>query len=99
MAHCVVDDNVTSEHMNVLTYCIASGLCEETQDEEVAAEQLAESIRALEAQVLKAEGELAAVQARESARLDDRLAEIRKRHPFLSVDRCAAILEYEESVA
>jgi hypothetical protein len=49
--------------MNVLTYCVAAGLCEETQDEEVAAEQLAESIRALEAQVLKAEGELAAVQA------------------------------------
>ncbi len=94
-----LNGNITSQHMNVLTYCVAAGLCTETQDEEVAAGQLAESIRALEAQVLKAEGELAAVQARESARLDDRLAEIRRRHPFLSVERCAAILEYEESVA
>jgi hypothetical protein len=51
LAHCVVDGNVTSDHINVLTYCIAAGLCEETQDEEVAAEQLAESIRGLEAQV------------------------------------------------
>jgi hypothetical protein len=56
-----------------LSYCVAAGLCTEAQDEEVAAEQLAQSIRALEAQVLKAEGELAAVRAQECARLDAEL--------------------------
>jgi hypothetical protein len=34
----------------------------------------------------------------EHARLDTKLAEIRERHPFLSEERCAAILEYEESI-
>lgn len=34
----------------------------------------------------------------ECARLDAKLAEIRERHPFLSDERCAAILEYEESL-
>ncbi len=84
--------------MSLLTTCEELGLCRETEDMEVAAAQVAETFRDLEAQVLKAEGEIAAIQARECARLEGRLAEIRKSHPFLSVERCAAILEYEQSL-
>jgi hypothetical protein len=51
----------------------------------------------LQEQPLQAEGELAAIHARESARLDDRLAEIRRRYPFLSLERCAHLLDFEES--
>jgi hypothetical protein len=60
---------------------------------------VAREIRALEARALKAEGELAAIRTEECARLDDRLAEIRRRNPFLSIERCAALLEFEESIA
>lgn len=81
--------------MSILTTCVALGLCRETQDAEVAAEQVAETFRALESRALKAEGEVAAIQTRENARLDAKLAEIRSRHPFLSIERCAAILEYD----
>jgi hypothetical protein len=83
LAHCVVNGNVTTQHIDALTYCIATGLCAETQDEEVAAKQLAESIRALEAQVLKAEGELAALRAQECARLDAKLAETETEPVFI----------------
>jgi hypothetical protein len=38
------------------------------------------------------------INSSEDARLDTKLAEIRERHPFLSEERCAAILEYEESL-
>jgi hypothetical protein len=53
-------------NVKVLSYCVALGLCRETQDAEVAAEQVAETFRALESRALKAEGEVAAIQAREN---------------------------------
>jgi hypothetical protein len=34
--------------------------------------------------------------AEESARLDAKLYDVRRRHPFLSLDQCAALLEFEE---
>jgi hypothetical protein len=99
LSHCAAGVNITDGHINVLSYCVAAGLCREGQDEEVAAEQLAQEIRALQDRALKAEGEVAAIQARESARLDDRLVEIRRRHPLLSLEQCARQLEFEESIS
>ena len=75
-----------------------SGEIERPSDEEVAAEQLVLAVRALEARALQAEAEVAEAVAKESFRLDTRLAEIRTRHPFLSVERCAQLLEFEESI-
>ena len=82
--------NIAGDMNLMLSHCVALGLCRETQDEEVAAEQVAETVRALEAKALAAEQEVAAIQARESARLDAKLADVRRRHPFLSLERCAA---------
>jgi len=79
----------------ILSNAVALGLCHETQDEEIAAEQLAVAVRALEARVLQAEAKAAEAEAKESFRLDAKLAEIRKRYPFLSVERCADLLEFE----
>jgi hypothetical protein len=47
---------------------------------------------------LEAEGKVAAAMARESARMDNKLADIRRPYPFLSIERCAHLLEFEESV-
>jgi len=83
--------------MSLLACCVALGLCEETQDSEVAVEQLTVNVRALETRVLEAEAEARRVQAEESARLDAKLLDVRRRYPFLSLERCAALLEFEEA--
>ena len=79
----------------ILSNAVALGLVTETSDEEIAAEQLAVNVRALQARALQAEAEVAEAVAKESFRLDAKLAEIRKRYPFLSVERCADLLEFE----
>ena len=90
--------NIAGDMNLMLSHCVALGLCRETQDEVVAAEQVGETVRALQAKALAAEQEVAAIQARESARLDAKLADVRRRHPFLSIERCAALLDFEESI-
>jgi hypothetical protein len=65
----------------ILANAVALGLVTETSDEEVAAEQLTSAFHTLETRLLQAEAEAADWQAKESFRLDARLAEIRRQHP------------------
>jgi len=66
----------------ILSNAVALGLVTETSDEEIAAEQLIVAVRALEARALKAETEVAEAVAKESFRLDAKLAEIRRQTLF-----------------
>jgi hypothetical protein len=82
----------------ILANAVALGLCTETSDEEVAAEQLSVAVHALETRVLEAETKVAEAQAKENVRLDTRLAEIRRQNPFLSLEQCSALLEFDKSI-